>query len=48
MNWGVVPMLNDSGDDDAQKVERAIKWGKERAYFEAGDVVVATGSSTTA
>jgi len=45
MNWGVLPMLCDGGENDAKKVDQAIHWAKDQGFLGEGDVVVATGTS---
>lgn len=45
LNWGVFPVHLENPASDFVKVDGAIAWGLERGYLEAGDVVVATGST---
>ena len=45
MNWGVFPVQYEGPGSDTQKVDAAIRWGTDHGYLQAGDVVVATGST---
>jgi len=42
MNWGVMPMLYEGGNDDKAKLDFALNRAKELGYIRSGDVVVVT------
>ncbi len=42
MNWGVIPMLYEGGNDDKAKLDFALNRAKELGYIKSGDVVVVT------
>ncbi len=42
MNWGVIPMLYEGGNDDKAKLDFAINRARELGYVKSGDVVVVT------
>ncbi|MEE2778673.1 MAG: pyruvate kinase [Acidobacteriota bacterium] len=46
LNWGVIPFFYDGEPVDSVRLEFAIARSKEAGLVKAGDVVIATGSST--
>ncbi|MCZ6667178.1 MAG: pyruvate kinase [Gammaproteobacteria bacterium] len=42
MNWGVIPLLYEGGNDDKAKLEFALNRARELGYIKPGDVVVVT------
>jgi pyruvate kinase len=42
MNWGVIPLLYEGGNDDKAKLDFAVNRAKELGYIKSGDVVVVT------
>ena len=42
MNWGVIPLLYEGGNDDNAKLEFAVSQAKKLGYIKTGDVVVMT------
>lgn len=42
MNWGVIPMLYEGGNDDTAKLDFAVNRAKDLGYIKTGDVVVVT------
>jgi len=42
MNWGVIPLLYEGGNDDKAKLEFAVTRARELDYIKPGDVVVLT------
>jgi pyruvate kinase len=42
MNWGVTPILYPRHGDDDDRIDYAVRWGCERGYLRANDIVVAT------
>jgi pyruvate kinase len=42
MNWGVIPLLYEGGNDDKAKLEFAVARARELGYIKPGDVVVLT------
>ncbi|MCP5245654.1 MAG: pyruvate kinase [Burkholderiales bacterium] len=45
MNWGVVPLLSEEGNDDNAKLEFALSRAKALGYIKMGDVVVVTAGT---
>ena len=42
MNWGIIPLLYEGGNDDSDKLDFAIKKAVELGYIYPGDVVIVT------
>ncbi|MCP4433570.1 MAG: pyruvate kinase [Gammaproteobacteria bacterium] len=42
MNWGIIPILYEGGNDDRDKIEFALTRAKQLGYIKTGDVVVVT------
>ena len=42
MNWGVTPILYPRKGDDDDRIDYAVRYGCERGYLRANDIVVAT------
>jgi pyruvate kinase len=42
MNWGVTPILYTGQGDDDDRIDFAVRYGRERGYLRADDIVVAT------
>lgn len=46
LNWGVVPVLYESGISDNEKIARAIGVARERGLVQAGDLLIGTWGHT--
>ena len=42
INWGVTPILYRGEGDDDERIEFAVRHGRERGYLHTNDIVVAT------